>query len=770
MFKIIEKKVLAPAIYLMKIHAPRVAESAQPGQFIILRPDEKGERIPLTIADYDREEGSVTVVIQAIGNSTKEVCSYSEGENFHDFVGPLGKPSELIYESDEKLKGKSILFVAGGLGAAPVYPQVKYLHSRGIEVDVIMGAKTGEAVIYEDDMKKISKNLYIVTDDGSYGRKGLVTDELTRLIEEEGKKYDEVITIGPMIMMKFVSQLTKKYNIRTIVSLNPIMVDGTGMCGACRVTVAGSVKFACVDGPEFEAHDINFDEALRRQAMYKTAEGKVKLKKEACEQDSIRLSESHCKAESSDLSEKSEVTFNRKKKVPDIVQPPEERIHNFEEVSKGYTAEMAMVEAARCLNCKKPLCVPQCPVNINIPKFIMEVKDGNFDKAAEIIWETSSLPAVCGRVCPQESQCEGTCIVGFKNEPVAIGRLERFVADYAREKGLKMPAHIEKNGKKVAIIGSGPSGIACAGDLAKASYDVTIFEALHKPGGVLVYGIPEFRLPKKEVVESEIQAIKDLGVKIETNVVIGKTVMIDELLEKEGFEAVYVASGAGLPNFMNIKGENSNGVFSANELLTRSNLMKAYDEEYRTPVKLGKKVAVVGAGNVSMDAARTALRLGSEVYIVYRRTEKESPARAEEIEHAKEEGVKFMFLTNPVEIIPDENGWVKSMKCIKMELGEPDEKGRRRPVEIPDSEFILEVDTVIMSIGTSPNPLISQTTPGLETNRWKCIVADEETGKTTKDRVFAGGDAVTGAATVILAMGAGKKAAKAIDEMIKNRK
>lgn len=775
MFKIVEKRLLAPAIYLIKINAARIAESAQPGQFVILKADEKGERIPLTIADYDREEGTVTVVIQAIGNSTKELCSYDEGEEFHDFVGPLGKPSELIYATDEELQKKSILFIAGGLGTAPVYPQVKYLRSRGIDADVIIGAKTKEYVIYEDDMKSVARNVYITTDDGTYGQKGLVTDELTRLIKEENKKYDEIITIGPMIMMKFVSDLTKKYGIRTIASLNPIMVDGTGMCGACRVTVDGSVKFACVDGPEFEAHEINFEEALRRQAMYKTTEAKKDCHQKDCspseaEEKACHLSEEEANLENiSEEREKKEVTFDRKKKVPDIIQDAEERIHNFEEVSKGYTAEMAMVEASRCLNCKKPLCVPQCPVNISIPQFIMQVKEGNFDKAAEIIWETSSLPAVCGRVCPQETQCEGTCIVGFKNEPVAIGRLERFVADYAREKGLKMPVHINKNGKKVAIIGSGPSGIACAGDLAKSGYDVTIFEALHEPGGVLVYGIPEFRLPKKEVVEAEIQAIRDLGVKIETNVVVGKTVMVDDLLEKEGFEAVYIASGAGLPNFMNIKGENSNGVFSANELLTRSNLMKAYDEEYKTPVKLGKKVAVVGAGNVSMDAARTAVRLGSDVSIVYRRTEKESPARVEELEHAKEEGVKFHFLTNPVEIIPDENGWVKAMKCIKMELGEPDEKGRRRPVEIPGSEFIMEVDTVIMSIGTSPNPLISQTTPGLEINKWKCIVANEETGETTKDRVFAGGDAVTGAATVILAMGAGKKAAKAIDEMIKSK-
>lgn len=758
MFKIVEKKKLTPNIYLMRVYAPRVAESSNPGQFVIVITDQMGERIPLTIADYDREEGTVTVVIQAIGSSTKEVCKLEEGDSFLNFVGPLGKPSELIYETTEELKMKKILFVAGGLGAAPVFPQVKYLHSRGIDVDVIMGAKTKEAIIYEEDMKKIAKNVYIVTDDGSYGRQGLVTNELERLIEEEKKEYDLVIAIGPMIMMKFTVLKTKEYNIKTIVSLNPIMVDGTGMCGACRLTVNGSVKFACVDGPEFVAEEINFDEALRRQAMYKTVEEKGKINKkkddksiDVCEMDKLDKKDS----------------FDRKKKVKDIVQPAEDRINNFEEVSKGYTAEMAMLEATRCLNCKKPLCVPSCPVNVHIPEFIMEVKEGNFEKAAKIIKETNSLPAVCGRVCPQESQCEGSCIVGFKNEPVAIGRLERFVADYAREKGIKFQTHIQKNNKKIAIIGSGPSGIACAGDLAKMGYDVTIFEALHEPGGVLVYGIPEFRLPKKEVVEYEIKEIIDLGVKIETDVLVGKTVMIDDLIEKENYEAVYIASGAGLPNFMNIKGENSNGVFSANELLTRSNLMKAFDENYKTPIKLGKRVAVVGAGNVAMDAARTARRLGSEVYLVYRRSEEESPARMEELEHAKEEGINFMFLTNPVEIISDENGWVKAMKCIKMELGEPDASGRRSPIPIQGSEFDLEVETVVMSIGTSPNPLISQTTPGLEINKWKCVVANEETGKTTKDKVFAGGDAVTGAATVILAMGAGKKAANAINEMIK---
>ena len=758
MYKIVTKKKLAPSIFLMDIEAPRVAKSAEPGQFIILIADKKGERIPLTICDYDREKGTVTIVIQAIGRSTEELCEYEEGQYFHDFVGPLGKPSDFIHEEPEELKRKKILFVAGGLGTAPVYPQVKWLHEAGVDVDVIIGSKSKEYVIMEEEMKKVSKNVYVTTDDGSYGYKGLVTDLIKDLVQQQGIHYDVVVAIGPMIMMKFVSLLTKELNIHTIVSLNPIMVDGTGMCGACRVTVDGQVKFACVDGPEFDAHLVNFDEALRRQTMYKTVEGRVKLKHEE------RGTEHRegCTCDSADI----DTPFDKAKKTPDIVQAPEERVRNFEEVSKGYTKELAMQEATRCLNCKNPRCVANCPVNVQIPQFIMEVKAGNFERAAELILETNALPAVCGRVCPQEDQCEGACVVGIRNEPVGIGRLERFVADYMREKNIKFPSKIVKNGRKIAVIGSGPSGIACAGDLAKMGYDVTIFEALHEPGGVLVYGIPEFRLPKQEVVQTEIQGVKDLGVKIETDVVIGKTLTIDDLLEKDGFEAVYVASGAGLPNFMHIKGENSNGVLSANELLTRSNLMKAFDESYKTPIKLGKRVAVVGAGNVAMDAARTALRLGSEVYIVYRRSEEECPARLEELEHAKEEGIKFMFLTNPVEILADENGWVKGMKCVKMELGEPDESGRRSPVEILGSEFILDLETVVMSIGTSPNPLISMTTPGLELNRWKCIVADDETGKTTKKAVYAGGDAVTGAATVILAMGAGKKAAKAINEYL----
>ena len=457
---------------------------------------------------------------------------------------------------------------------------------------------------------------------------------------------------------------------------------------------------------------------------------------------------------------------DRMKRTPVTEQNPKVRAKNFEEVCLGYTEEQAIKEANRCLGCKNPKCVEGCPVSVNIPGFISKAKEGDFEGAAKEIAKYSALPAVCGRVCPQESQCEGKCVLGIKGEAVAIGKLEKFTADWSRKNNIDLSEVESPNGKKVAVIGSGPAGLTCAGDLAKKGYDVTIFEALHEAGGVLVYGIPEFRLPKEDVVKAEIENIKKLGVKIETNVVIGRTITIDELMEYEKFDAVFIGSGAGLPKFMGINGENANGVFSANEFLTRVNLMKAFKEEYETPVRAGKKVAVVGGGNVAMDAARTALRLGAETHIIYRRSESELPARAEEIHHAKEEGIIFDVLTNPTEILTDENGWVKGMKCVKMELGEPDASGRRRPVIKENSEFIMDVDTVIMSLGTSPNPLISSTTKGLEINKWKCLVADEN-GLTTKEGVYAGGDAVTGAATVILAMGAGKKAAAAIDEYLK---
>ena len=460
---------------------------------------------------------------------------------------------------------------------------------------------------------------------------------------------------------------------------------------------------------------------------------------------------------------------DKKNRVPVREQAQEVRAKNFEEVCLGYNKEEAMEEASRCLNCKNARCITGCPVNINIPAFIAEVKEGNFEKASQVIGESSALPAVCGRVCPQESQCEGKCILGIKGEPVSIGKLERFTADWARENNIAPIPAKEKKGKKVAVIGSGPAGLTCAGDLAKMGYDVKIFEALHEAGGVLVYGIPEFRLPKQTVVAHEVDNVKKLGVEIETNVIIGKSITIDELINEEGYDAVFIGSGAGLPKFMGIPGEQANGVFSANEFLTRNNLMKAFRDDYDTPIHQGKKVAVIGGGNVAMDAARTALRLGAETYIVYRRSEKELPARVEEVHHAKEEGIQFHLLRNPKEILVDENGWVKGLRVIKMELGEPDESGRRRPVEVPGSEYDLDVDTVIMALGTSPNPLISSTTKGLDVNKWQCIIADENNGATTKEGVYAGGDAVTGAATVILAMGAGKAAAKGIDEYLSNK-
>ena len=743
MYRILSKEMLSPAICRMKVHAPRLAAAAEPGQFLIVRVDEHGERIPLTISDFDAEEGSVTIVTQQIGASTKEICFLEEGDSFRDVVGPLGLPSDFTKMSDEELKGKRYIFIAGGVGTAPVYPQVKYLRSRGVSADVIIGAKTSELLIYKKEMSAVCDNLFICTDDGSEGFKGMVTGMLEKLVLEDGRKYDRAVAIGPMIMMKFATLTAKKLGLPITVSLNTLMVDGTGMCGACRVTVAGKTRFACVEGPEFDGYDVDFDEAMRRQGMYRSEEQEADHK---------------CRIGRGPV---------RIPRVPVREQDPKVRAGNFEEVCYGYNEEEAVLEASRCLHCKNPRCVTACPVSVKIPDFISAVAAGHFAAAADIIAQDSSLPAICGRVCPQETQCEGSCILGVKGEPVAIGKLERFVADRARSEGRKKVEMAPANGHKVAVVGSGPAGLACAYDLAKLGYDVTIFEALHKAGGVLEYGIPEFRLPKEKVVAAEIEDVKAMGVKIETDVVVGRTVTVDSLFDKEGFSAVFVASGAGLPRFMNIPGENLNGVFSANEFLTRNNLMNAYRTDFLTPVMHGKKVVVVGGGNVAMDAARTALRLGGNVTVVYRRTEKELPARVEEVHHAKEEGVEFAMLSNPVEILGDEKGWVKGIRCIRMELGEPDESGRRSPVPVPGSEFEIAADSVIMSIGTSPNPLIARTTEGLDTNRKGCIVADEN-GVTSRPGVFAGGDAVTGAATVILAMGAGRKAAAAIDRYVRS--
>lgn len=755
MYKIVEKKWLTPIICYMDIEAPDLAASAQPGQFLIIRTDDKGERIPLTICDYDRKKGTVTIVFQVLGESTRKMGEFKEGEYFADVTGPLGQPSELIHIDIENLKKKNYLFVAGGVGTAPVYPQVKWLKENGIDVDVIIGTRSRDTLIFEDEMKAVSGNLFVCTDDGTYGRKGMVTDVIDDLLKE-GKHYDHAVIIGPMIMMKFASKKCRENNIPNTVSLNPLMVDGTGMCGACRVTIDGKVKFACVDGPEFDGDQVNFDEAMRRQTMYKTEEGRNILMIEDGETHHNPACPNH------------EIIVDKKKRVPVREQEPDVRNKNFEEVCYGYNLEEARAEAARCLNCKNPLCVQGCPVSIDIPAFIQKIKEGDMKEAGKIIARYSNLPAVCGRVCPQETQCEGKCILGIKGEAVSIGKLERFVGDWVIENGIEFEIK-EKNNKKVAVIGGGPAGLTAAGDLAKMGYDVTIYEALHKLGGVLSYGIPEFRLPKEKVVDKEIENLYKLGVKVVTNAIVGRTFTIDELLDKKGYSAVFIGSGAGLPRFMNIPGENYNGVISANEFLTRVNLMRANKSDYATPIKIGKRVIVVGGGNVAMDAARTAKRLGAETTVVYRRGEAELPARREEVEHAKEEGIKFHFLVSPTEIIGDEKGWVKEIKCIRMELGEPDESGRAKFSPIENSEFIIEGETVIMSLGTSPNPLIASTTENLKINRWKGIEADEETGRTSREGVFAGGDAVTGAATVILAMEAGKKAAVEIDNYLKNK-
>ena len=757
MFKIVNKKELAQDTVLMEVQAPRIAQSALPGQFLIVKMDENGERIPLTISDYNLEQGTVTIVFKVIGHSTRKMAQCNVGESFRDVVGPLGRPSEFVSLSEEELKQKKFVFVGGGVGIAPIYPQVKWLHNHGVEVDCIIGARTRSLLVFEEELRSVC-NLYVTTDDGSSEYKGVVTEVLKTLIDG-GKKYDEVIAIGPMIMMKFVSQTAHSYGIRCTVSLNSLMVDGTGMCGACRVSIGGETKFTCVDGPEFDASLVDFDLAMKRQAMYNTVEGKKQMEAE-------EKAEGHI----CHIGGITEEMRDKKRRIPVREQEPKVRAKNFDEVCLGYNAEEAILEAQRCLNCKNPQCVKGCPVNIHIPDFIKYVAEGNFMEAAKVINKDTALPAVCGRVCPQEKQCEGNCVLGKKGEAVAIGKLERFIGDWVRENNIAFDKPVANNGHKVAVIGSGPSGITCAKELMMMGYDVTVFEALHEYGGVLVYGIPAFRLPKETVVRYEIENVQRMGVHFEKDIIIGRTVSIDDLMDQEGFEAVFIGSGAGLPNFMNIEGENLCGVVSANEFLTRNNLLFAYKEGYETPNYVGKRVAVVGGGNVAMDAARTALRLGAEVKIVYRRSEDELPARAEEVHHAKEEGVEFHLLCNPVEILGNSEGWVSGMKCVRMELGEPDASGRRKPVVMPNSEFVLDVDMVIMSIGTSPNPLISSTTPGLEINKKNCIVADEESGQTSRPGVFAGGDAVSGAATVILAMGAGKRAAKAIDNYIRNKK
>ena len=739
MYRIVKKEALKPTVTLYEIEAPMVAKKAEPGQFIILRVDENGERIPITIHDFDREKGTVTIIVQTIGATTEKLRHKAEGEYIQDFVGPLGRPTE----TEGK---KKVCVVGGGVGCAIAYPVLKKFHDCGAEVHAVVGFKNKDLVILEDKFRAASSVLKLMTDDGSYGEKGLVTDALKALIDA-GNQYDEIFAIGPAIMMKFVSKTTEPYGIPTTVSMSPIMVDGTGMCGASP-------------------------SAARRSSPASTARTSTVTRSTGTRVSSA----ARCTSTGSATNTKRPATCSarrfsnmpnmslKKNEMPS--QEPNVRNKNFLEVALGYTEEQALDEAARCLNCKNHPCVSGCPVQVKIPEFIKKITEKDYEGAYQVIHETSSLPAVCGRVCPQETQCESKCIRGIKGEPVGIGRLERFVADWHNANVQEAPAKPTPNGHKVAVIGSGPSGLTCAGDLAKKGYDVTVFEALHLAGGVLVYGIPEFRLPKA-IVQKEVDGLKALGVKVETNMVIGRVVSIDELMSEYGFEAVFIGSGAGLPMFMHIPGENLCGVYSANEFLTRINLMKAYKDGSDTPIMplQGKKVAVVGGGNVAMDAARCSKRLGADVYVVYRRGMEELPARHEEVEHAIEEGIVFKTLNNPVKINGDEKGYVSSMTCVEMELGEPDASGRRRPIEKVGSEHDLPVDCVIMSLGTTPNPLIKNTTPGLEVNRKGGIVVNEA-GLTSHQNVYAGGDAVTGAATVILAMGAGKLGAKSIDEAL----
>jgi len=783
MFKIVEAHKIAESTYSMEIEAPKIVSKRKPGQFIMLRIDEKGERIPLTIAGSDESKGTIRIIFQIAGDTTEQLSHLHAGDSLLDVVGPLGHPTHI------ENYGTAVC-IGGGLGIALVMPIAKALYDAGNHVISIISARNKDLLICEKEMEECSSEFMVATDDGSKGTKGFPTQVLQDLINQ-GRKIDIVFAVGPVPLMAAVSKLTKPYGLKTIVSLNPIMVDGTGMCGCCRVLIDNKPQFVCVDGPEFDGHLVDYDNLMQRLRTYAN-NGKEPTLQNVSDESSCwkppedRAGTAHVPEMSMHATQGTDVIdqvaggFSGMDSTPRKIgsiprqnmpeQDPHERVRNFQEVPYGLTPEMARQEALRCLQCKKPLCCDGCPVNIDIPGFIKLIAEGDFLGAARKIKETNALPAVCGRVCPQEDQCEKVCIVGKKFKPVGIGNLERFVADYERKHGVAdLPDIPEKTGYKVAIVGGGPAGLACAGELIKMGHDVTIFEALHKAGGVLVYGIPEFRLPKS-IVEAEVEYLRKLGVKIDVDSVIGKAQTVDELLSN-GFDAVFVGTGAGLPMFMKIPGENLNGVYSANEYLTRVNLMKAYDPNYSTPIARRKNVAVIGGGNVAMDAARTALRLGAEnVYVVYRRSREEMPARLEEIHHGEEEGLKFQLLTNPIKILGDDKGWVRGLECLKMELGEPDDSGRRRPMPVQGSEFVLDVECIIMSIGNGPNPLIPSTTPDLEVNKWGNINADLETCKTNKEGVFAGGDIVTGAATVILAMGAGKKAAKSIDEYVRSKK
>jgi len=745
---ILHAEFIAPDIKRFVIKAPLIARKWEPGQFIIVRISETGERIPLTVVDTDFDAGSITLIVQGVGKSTREMNQLEAGESIRDLVGPLGNASEIKHFGH-------VVVIGGGVGTAVSFPQAKALKEAGNHVTVIIGARTKSQVILEDEMREIADQVLVCTDDGSYGDKGFVTVQLQSLMNAD-TPIGYVLAVGPLPMMRAVAEMTQPAGIKTVVSLNSIMVDGTGMCGGCRVVVNDEVKFACVDGPEFDAHAVDFTTLMNRNRAYHEEE--------------------QCALDAAAERIKSEHLYERHKlpRQPMPARNPTERTADFNEVNLGFTEALVQLEAQRCLNCKRPACVKGCPVDVKIPEFIQLITNQNYIQASKLIKEDNVLAAVCSRVCPQSDQCEGACILAKRGEPVAIGALARFATDYERAHGDLAPEtipSIQKTGKKVTVIGSGPAGLSCAGDLIRMGHNVTVFEAFHEFGGVLTYGIPEFRLPK-EIVREEVDALAELGVEFRPNTVIGVAYTIDELMQQEGYDAVFISVGAGLPYFLNVPGENLVGVYSANEFLTRVNLMKAYlFPKYDTPIIdcQNKNVAVIGGGNTALDSARVALRLGAKKSsIIYRRTESEMPTRIEEIKHACEEGIEFHFLNTPMAFIGDEDGRLKAMRLIRMELGEPDSSGRPRPIPMEGSEYEIPVNLVVVAIGNGSNPIIQRTTHDLDFNHWGNIVVDETTMATSKTGVYAGGDIVTGGATVILAMGAGREAARSIDAYLKS--
>ena len=761
MYKIISKEQFSEKVFKLVVEAPLIARSRRAGHFVIVRVGQKGERVPLTIADANPVEGTITLVVQTVGHSTTQLCALNPGDCITDVVGPLGKATHIENFG-------TCLCAGGGVGVAPMLPIVRALKEAGNKVVVVLAGRTKELIILEKEMREAADEVIIMTDDGSYGQQGVVTVGMEQVIQRE--KVDKCFAIGPAIMMKFCCLLTKKYEIPTDVSLNTIMVDGTGMCGACRISVGGKTRFVCVDGPEFNGHEVDFDEMLKRMGAFKEEEQVAPSPAPTPQAGSQCAPEAKAGEEPAAapaLTPKERAQIERVK-MPEL-DPVYRATTRTEEVNQGLTAAMAQREALRCLNCKNPTCMTGCPVSIHIPQFIGKISEGDFLGAARVLKQTSALPAVCGRVCPQEKQCESQCIYNkMKKAPVAIGYLERFAADYERESGqMAQPECAPANGHKVAVIGSGPSGLSFAGDMAKMGYDVTVFEALHEIGGVLKYGIPEFRLPNR-IVDVEISNLEKIGVKFVKDCVVGKTISVDDL-KKEGFEGIFVGSGAGLPNFMGIPGENANGIMSSNEYLTRINLMDASSPDSATPIKKARRVMVVGGGNTAMDSCRTAKRLGAEqVMIVYRRSEAEMPARLEEVRHAKEEGIEFKTLHNPLEYLTDDKGNVRAVVLQKMQLGEPDASGRRSPEPIPGATETIEIDQAIVAVGVSPNPIVPTSIDGLELGRKNTIAVNDQM-QSSIPTIFAGGDIVRGGATVILAMGDGRKAAASMHEFLSGK-